>query len=375
MAYDPNAHQISRTPAEAPAASYQREANMAPAFAGMTPAVAREVATIQGQIMLAKMFPRNMAEVWKKVEAACSRKKLAENALYQYSRGGTDITGPSIRLAEALINAYGNAKSGFEVIDSNPEYSRVRAYAYDMETNTLQERTFDVEHIRQTKTGRTKLTDPRDIYETVANNASRRERACILALIPGDLQDYAVNLCKTTLEKAVDITPDKIEGLCRGLAKFGVSKTMIEARIQRHIDAITAQQYVWLCSVGTSLKEGVAKVDDFFDRDAKPIGQNEVQEAAQPVTANKPEAPKKKASAAKTQQTASVQQPEPEPAASQNDISIPDDVWGNAEPGTQITEEGELIEETPATAASSEPGVTAPENFQDDSLEDFFDED
>ena len=374
MAYDPNAHQISRTPAEASAASYQREANMAPAFAGMTPAVAREVATIQGQIMLAKMFPRNMAEVWKKVEAACSRKKLAENALYQYSRGGTDITGPSIRLAEALINAYGNAKSGFEVIDSNPEYSRVRAYAYDMETNTLQERTFDVEHIRQTKTGRTKLTDPRDIYETVANNASRRERACILALIPGDLQDYAVNLCKTTLEKAVDITPDKIEGLCRGLAKFGVSKTMIEARIQRHIDAITAQQYVWLCSVGTSLKEGVAKVDDFFDRNAKPIGQAEVQ-ASPAKTA---EAPKKRA-AAKTQQKPEPEaKPEPQAAedvASSASIDVPDDIWNTA-PGTRITEEGELIEESPAES-SVDPStmVTAPEDFQDDSMEDFYDED
>ena len=374
MAYDPNAHQISRTPAEAPAASYQREANMAPAFAGMTPAVAREVATIQGQIMLAKMFPRNMAEVWKKVEAACSRKKLAENALYQYSRGGTDITGPSIRLAEALINAYGNAKSGFEVIDSNPEYSRVRAYAYDMETNTLQERTFDVEHIRQTKTGRTKLTDPRDIYETVANNASRRERACILALIPGDLQDYAVNLCKTTLEKAVDITPDKIEGLCRGLAKFGVSKTMIEARIQRHIDAITAQQYVWLCSVGTSLKEGVAKVDDFFDKNAKPIGQAEVQ--ASPVKTA--EAPKKRAAAKTQQKPEPVAKPEAqaaEDAESSASIDVPDDIWNTA-PGTQITEEGELIEESPAES-SSDPRimVTAPEDFQDDSMEDFYDED
>ena len=374
MAYDPNAHQISRTQTEAPAASYQRESNMAPAFAGMTPAVAREVATIQGQIMLAKMFPRNMAEVWKKVEAACSRKKLAENALYQYSRGGTDITGPSIRLAEALINAYGNAKSGFEVIDSNPEYSRVRAYAYDMETNTLQERTFDVEHIRQTKTGRTKLTDPRDIYEMVANNASRRERACILALIPGDLQDYAVNLCKTTLEKAVDITPDKIEGLCRGLAKFGVSKTMIEARIQRHIDAITAQQYVWLCSVGTSLKEGVAKVDDFFDKNAKPIGQAEVQ-AAPAKTA---EAPKKKAAAKTQQKPEPVAKPEPqvtEDAASSASIDVPDDIWNTAS-GTQITEEGELIEESSAES-SSDPRtmVTAPEDFQDDSMEDFYDED
>ena len=329
---------------------------MAPGFGAMSPAVAREVATIQGQIMLAKMFPRNMTDVWKKVEAACSRKKLAENALYQYSRGGTDISGPSIRLAEALINAYGNAKSGFEVIDSNPDFSRVRAYAYDMETNTLQERTFDVEHIRQTKTGRTKLTDPRDIYETVANNASRRERACILALIPGDLQDYAVSLCKTTLEKAVDITPDKIEGLCRGLAKFGVSKVMIEARIQRHMDAITAQQYVWLCSVGTSLKEGVAKVDDFFDRDAKPIGEPAKETLSKPA----PEKTAEKKPAAKMQQKENT---EPKAGTAVNETpsvaDIPDEVWN----GKQITTEGEIIE-------------NGPESFQDDSgLEDFFDHD
>lgn len=367
MSYDPDSREVSKMRGNAPA-GYQQQGQLAGSFSGMTPAVAREVATIQGQIMLAKMFPRNMADVWKKVEAACSRKKLAENALYQYSRGGTDITGPSIRLAEALINSYGNAKSGFEVIDSNPDYSRVRAYAYDMETNTLQERTFDVEHIRQTKTGRTKLTDPRDIYETVANNASRRERACILALIPGDLQDYAVNLCKTTLEKAVDITPDKIEGLCRGLAKFGVSKVMIEARIQRHIDAITAQQYVWLCSVGTSLKEGVAKVEDFFDRDAKPIGaaapssvadSPKSQSAAQkPAVTSSP-----RRVAAKTQQKTAepvqpVQQPqqmEEEPPAVPD---VPDDVWNSA----GVTPEGEIIGD-------------GPESFSDDSEEDFFDVD
>ena len=322
-------------------------------FSGMTPAVAREVATIQGQIMLAKMFPRNMADVWKKVEAACSRKKLAENALYQYSRGGTDISGPSIRLAEALINAYGNAKSGFEVIDSNPDFSRVRAYAYDMETNTLQERTFDVEHVRQTRTGRTKLTDPRDIYETVANNASRRERACILALIPGDLQDYAVSLCKTTLEQAVDITPDKIEGLCRGLAKYGVSRIMIEARIQRHMEAITAQQYVWLCSVGTSLKEGVAKVEDFFDRDAKPIGEPEVASSSsdKKTTSRKP--------ATKVQQKSALENHVPEPENENH--SIPDEVLN----GQQITSNGEIIDEE----------ANGPESFQDDSMEDFFDHD
>ncbi len=358
MAYNPESTPVSkiRNNGNQAAEAMQPQQAMQPVagFAGMSPAVAREVATIQGQIMLAKMFPRNMSDVWKKVEAACSRKKLAENALYQYSRGGTDISGPSIRLAEALINAYGNAKSGFEVIDSNADFSRVRAYAYDMETNTLQERTFDVEHIRQTKTGRTKLTDPRDIYETVANNASRRERACILALIPGDLQDYAVSLCKTTLEQAVDITPDKIEGLCRGLAKYGVSKVMIEARIQRHMEAITAQQYVWLCSVGTSLKEGVAKVDDFFDRNAKPIGEPEPA-ADKKTDSRKPAAkPQQKAEPKAAAGTA------PEPQQADDPYNVPDEVWNGS-----IAPNGEI----------AEGQDNGPESFKEDGLENFFDVD
>lgn len=355
MAYDPNARQVSRINKGAPA-EYTEPAQMAPSFGGMSPAVAREVATIQGQIMLAKMFPRDMAEVTRKVEASCSRKQLASHALYQYARGGTDISGPSIRLAEALINAYGNAKSGFEVIDSNPDFSRVRAYAYDMETNTIQERTFDVEHVRQTKTGRTKLTDPRDIYETVANNASRRERACILALIPGDLVEFAVKTCRETLEKNVNITPKRIEELVESFSKYGVSRVMIEARIQRHMNAVTATQFIDLLNIGTSLRDGIATVDDFFDRNAKPIGEN----AAAEKPAEREKAVAKKA-AAEVQQGRKPEEPqmkEKEPEASVPDI--PDEVWNDSgEKG--VTSEGEIIDD----------GLNGPESFADDDWEGF----
>ena len=127
---------------------------------------------------------------------------------------------------------------------------------------------------------------------------------------------------------------------------------MIEARIQRHMEAITAQQYVWLCSVGTSLKEGVAKVDDFFDRDAKPIGEPAKETLSKPA----PEKTAEKKPAAKMQQKENAETAvNGTPAAP----DIPDEVWN----GKQITTEGEIIE-------------NGPESFQDDSgLEDFFDHD
>ncbi len=359
MAYDPDSRPVSKLN-NGTSVQQTEPAQMVPGFGGMSPAVAREVATIQGQIMLAKMFPRDMGEVTRKVEAACSRKQLASHALYQYARGGTDISGPSIRLAEALINSYGNAKSGFEVIDSNPDFSRVRAYAYDMETNTIQERTFDVEHVRQTKTGRTKLTDPRDIYETIANNASRRERACILALIPGDLVEFAVKTCRETLENNVNITPKRIEELVQSFSKYGVSKVMIEARIQRNMDAITATQFIDLLNIGTSLRDGIAKVDDFFDRDAKPVGEKASVQQATAAPNPKPQQKAQKKTAGKaSEDSLNTSAPADKETESSSVPDIPDDVWkGNSK---TVSEDGELIEQG------------GPESFEDDSMEDFFD--
>ena len=369
MAYNPEAQTVSRINAGENSGALQEyqqpEIQMAPSFMGMTPSVAREVATVQGQIMIAKAFPRNMKDVWNKVEAACQRKSLAEKASYRYARGGTDISGPSIRLAEALINAYGNAKAGFEIISSDSESSRVRAYAYDMETNTIQERTFDVPHIRQTKTGRTKLTDPRDIYEAVANQAQRRVRACALSILPGDMVELGVNSCRKTMEKSIDLNPSKIRNLVEAFVKYGVSQVMIEARIQRHVDAMTVEQFVDLMNVGNSLRDGIGNVEDFFDKDAKPIGNGSASSAPAP---EKPKAAPRKA-AAKAQQAApapaapkaeeeKAAQTAAAPASEPEGPSIPDDVWGQPASGEilpPMNEDGELI---------------GPEGFEDD--DDFF---
>ncbi len=71
--------------------------------------------------------------------------------------------------------------------------STVEAFAWDVEeANTRQTKVFQVRHWRHTKQGGYKLTDPRDIYELVANNGARRLRACILGVIPGDVIDAAV---------------------------------------------------------------------------------------------------------------------------------------------------------------------------------------
>ena len=72
----------------------------------------RAIAQVQGQIVMAKKFPRDEVEVYNKVNVACSRKRLAENAIYSYPKGGTQVEGPSIRMAEMLAHNYGNMEYG-----------------------------------------------------------------------------------------------------------------------------------------------------------------------------------------------------------------------------------------------------------------------
>lgn len=231
---------------------------------GDDPAIAREVATVQGQILIAKRFPRDVDLSLQKIERACSRTRLASLAIYQYQRGGTDITGPSIRLAEAVASAWGNVKYGFDVMESNAISNKVRAYAYDMESNVQAERIFSVSNMRVTRIGQHQMTDPRDIYENIANNASRRIRACILEIIPADVIEYAMECCDKTIRQNIKITPESLDKLCAAFAEYGVTKIQIEAKIQRNLSSIGTAQYIQLRNIYTSLKDGIAKSEDFF---------------------------------------------------------------------------------------------------------------
>ena len=226
---------------------------------------AREMARIQGEIFMAKKFPRDVMKALDKIEQECARPTLASQAVYTYARGGSNIKGPSIRLAEAVARCWGNLRYGFEEVSNNGKESVIRAYAYDVENNQQAERIFTVKLGRYSKRGGFSMADdPRDQYEIVANNASRRVRACILQLIPGDIIDYAVQLCSDTIAKNFKVNEDTINKLIKAFANYNVTEAMLEKFVQRRLVAMTADQYVRLQSIYTSLRDGIAKVEDFF---------------------------------------------------------------------------------------------------------------
>ena len=227
------------------------------------------IAEVQASLVIAKRFPRDELAAAAKIERACQRPTLAEQAVYSYSRGGQEVTGPSIRLAEAMAQAWGNIDFGWRELGrsvghGNHVESTVNAYCWDKETNTRKEQTFTVPHYRDTRHGRKPLTDERDIYELCANQAARRIRSNVLSVIPGDIVDMAVATCRATLETNVDMSPKKVAGLLEGLARYGVTRAQVVKWLGRSIEAMTPAQFVRLVGIGTSLRDGMGKADDFF---------------------------------------------------------------------------------------------------------------
>lgn len=241
----------------------------------------REVAEVQGAIAVAKRFPRNQQRAYDQIMIACQRKSLAEVALYQYNRGGTNVEGPSIRLAETLARCWGNIQFGIRELEQANGESTVEAFAFDMEANVRCSKVFRVQHLRHTRNGAYRLTDPRDVYEMVANNGARRLRACILGVIPGDIVDAAVEECGKTLTTNIDVSPESIMKMLVAFEDFKVTKEQIELRLQRHIDAITPAQFIGLRKIYNSLKDGMSKATDWF---AQPVDMPEMGSKSEVLT-------------------------------------------------------------------------------------------
>lgn len=230
---------------------------------------ARAVAEVQAALVIARMNPRDQRQSMDRILNACCRPQLAESALYSYARGGSDISGPSIRLAEAIAQQWGNMQFGIRELSQANGKSEVQAFAWDVETNTRREVTFSVPHIRYTRKGSYKLEEPRDIYELVANQGARRLRACILSVIPGDVIEAAVSQCLVTLKSNADTSPEGIKKLISAFEPFGVSKEQIEKFCQCRADAIKPAQIVRLRKVYASLKDGMSSPEEWFETEDK----------------------------------------------------------------------------------------------------------
>jgi len=142
----------------------------------------------------------------------------------------------------------------------------MQAFAWDLETNTLSTQNFTVAHKRDKKGGNgAPLTEERDIYEMTANMGARRLRSRILAVLPPELIDDAINECKRTLAHGgTESLADKIRKMTSALSSLGITPQMISGRLGHPVDQMTPEEVVEMRGVFQSVKDGMSKVSDWF---------------------------------------------------------------------------------------------------------------
>lgn len=182
-------------------------------------AMTRQVAEIDNQITTAKMYPRSVTAFNDDLTAmATLNKKVAASCFYSLPRGGTNIVGPSVRLAELAASAWGNLAYRAEVTKEDEGFVYATGFCRDLEKNTCAE--FVVRRKITNKKGE-RYND--DMITTTANAAcSIALRNAIFKIVPSVYIDEVFEQCKAIVCGDIKSLADTRKGWIDCFAKMGI---------------------------------------------------------------------------------------------------------------------------------------------------------
>ena len=225
--------------------------------------IAQQRAEMDVQIVTAKQYPRDLPAVIdnSKVMIATTP-EIAAACNYSLTKGGKIISGPSIRLAEIVMNTWGNLHVGSRITGEDDHYIYVQGAAHDLQSNV--KFVSDVKR-RITKTNGQKYSP--DMVQTTAAAASAiAVRNAVFKVVPSafimPLSEYAKTAArgkkeniKTRIENALihfrdvyDVSP---EAICLKLEVDSVEK-------------IKSKQLDILLGIATALQDKQTSIENEF---------------------------------------------------------------------------------------------------------------
>jgi hypothetical protein len=192
---------------------------------------AQETAKIQARVVMALQRPRDLDQVSQDLRKECQRAAFTATARYSIARGGTKITGWSVRMAEVAARAMRNLDIGVMPIGEDAQARKLLVYVEDLESNTREtypvtvSKTIERKAFRdrdtghegppsgRTVVGQRKNSQGETVYIVEATDdemrfAERRatqtaKRNLILAAVPGWILDDCLPIWQATEEKRV----------------------------------------------------------------------------------------------------------------------------------------------------------------------------
>lgn len=229
---------------------------------------------IQGAMILAKKFPRDIEAVWGKLMKSCQRETMAGQATYAFPRGSQTVSGPSVHLARVAAQAFGNIRWGHDVIQEDDTSITIRGWAWDIEENSKATADDRFKKLVYRKKGGWVVPDERDLRELVNRRAAILKRNCLLEILPRDLIEDAIGVCKLTLKSGIKDPAGESKRLIIEFGNIGVTVEMLKGYLGA--DTFGPDEVVAMREILNSIREGQATKADFFSADQaakdQPVG-------------------------------------------------------------------------------------------------------
>jgi hypothetical protein len=222
----------------------------------------RQRAEIDSQVATAKAYPRSVSKFLSDLKTmATENAAIAQQCFYVLPRGGRSIEGPSIRLAELALAAYGNAIARAEVVDEDNTFIYVTGWCRDLEKNIAIE-----VNIRRRIVDKNGKKFNQDMIGVTANAACAIAlRNAILKIVPSAYINDVYEECKrVTVGNASTMSTVRSKAL-NALAQMGADEGRVLNTLgRRAVSDITSEDIVKLRGWFNAIKGGESTVDEMF---------------------------------------------------------------------------------------------------------------
>lgn len=217
---------------------------------------------IDMQISTAKRYPRSIKSFKEQALAmATLDEETASGCFYSMPRGGKPIEGPSARLAEIVLSAWGNVRADARVIDAGPKEITAEAMTWDLEKNVAVR--VQVKRRITDKHGK-RYND--DMIVVTGNAAcSIALRNSVFKVIPMAFTKAVYQAARAVAIGDAKTLASKRAEMVAYFGKMGIVPERVLAVIDRKsIEDVSLDDLAVLKGLATAIKEGDTSVDEAF---------------------------------------------------------------------------------------------------------------
>ena len=228
-------------------------------------------AEIDQQISTAHAYPRSPARARDRmISLATMDEKMSEECIYSVPRGGKQIRGPSIRLAEIVAGCWGNIRVAARVTheDRIERYVEAEAIVHDLENNMG----WIARARRRIELKKGRKTVDLDMIQLAGGAAMAvARRNAIFAAVPKPVWARAQEAVEAVIKGDQKTLVERRDAAISYFNKAGVPiERILKALEVSHLDDITLDHLVDLSGMRSALKSGENTLDQLFPEERAP---------------------------------------------------------------------------------------------------------